>query len=397
MDSLKTAILKHLYFYSTQSIAEISEGIGKSIPLVTRAINELLEGGLVSDIGLRASTGGRRAMNFALNTEVNGCIIAVAIDQYSISIALSDLANRRLFPSESQAIELKNDRGVYAVLLAMLSATLSRVEGLSILAIGITIPGFVNAEKGINNSFAEGSPLFSLREHITEAFGIPTYIENDSSAIAIAEKYFGSARQVDDALVINFNWGVGLGMLIQGKLFRGHSGFAGEFSHIPLGDESKLCSCGKKGCLEVEASLHCAFDDIQASLANGERSHLEEVFSQEKGLQFEQLLIAYELGDQLTIRSIKKIAYMLGKGIATLIHILNPEKIIISGRGAAFGQTLTPQILSSIQEYCIPRLARHTALQVSELTDVQLLASACIAVQQLQWQPQHKLQLTKDI
>lgn len=397
VDSLKTAILKHLYFYSTQSIAEISEGIGKSIPVVTRAINELMEEGLIADSGLRASTGGRRAMSFALNTETNGCIIAVAIDQYSISISVTDFANTRLFPLEKNAIDLQNDVQVYDTLLEMVSTAMSQIGERNIMAIGITLPGFVNAKEGINSSFAEDSPLFSLRENVSKTFDIPTYIENDSSAIAIAENYFGSARHVDDALVINLNWGVGLGMLIQGNLFRGHSGFAGEFSHIPLADESKLCSCGKKGCLEVEASLHCAFDDIQASLENGERSHLEDVFSEEKGLQFEQLLIAYERGDQLTIRAIKKIAYMLGKGIATLIHILNPEKIIISGRGAAFGQTLIPQIQSSIQEYCIPRLAKQTVLEVSDLIDVQLLASACTAVQQLHWEKHSKPQLAKNL
>ncbi|TDS15779.1 ROK family protein [Sphingobacterium paludis] len=394
MDSLKSSILKHLYFNSTQSIAEVSDGIGKSIPLVTRAINELMDDDLIAEIGLRASTGGRRAMNFALHTVAHGCLIAVAIDQYSVSVSAFDLENSPLSAVVKNAIELKEEEQVFAIIVNMIEGLVADMDGRAILAIGITLPGFVDAQTGVNNSYAPASSLHALRENIRERFHIPTYIENDSSAIAIAEKYFGAARSVDDALVINLNWGVGLGMVIQGGLFRGHSGFAGEFSHIPLADENKLCSCGKKGCLEVEASLHCAIDDIQESLANGERSYLEDIFSQEKGIQFEHLLIAYEKGDQLTIRAIKKIAHMLGKGIATLIHILNPQKIIVSGRGAAFGEALVPQILSAVQEYCIPRLARQTKLEISDMADVQLLASACIAVQQLEWSKKTNNQLS---
>ncbi|GHE23788.1 ROK family transcriptional regulator [Sphingobacterium griseoflavum] len=394
MDNLKSSILKHLYFHGTQSIAEVSDGIGKSIPLVTRAINELMDDNLITEVGLRPSTGGRRAMNFALHTAKHGCLLGVAIDQYSVSVNAFDLENKPLSLMIKRAIELKDEEDVYQTILAMIDSVIESIGGREVLAIGITLPGFVDAQTGVNNSYNPLSSLFALRDNIRKRYHIPTYIENDSSAIAIAEKYFGAAKSVEDALVINLNWGVGLGMIIQGVLFRGHSGFAGEFSHIPLADESRLCSCGKKGCLEVEASLHCAIDDIQQSLANGERSYLEDVFSQEKGIQFEHLLIAYEKGDQLTIRAIKKIAHMLGKGIATLIHILNPQKIIVSGRGAAFGEALVPQILSAVQEYCIPRLARQTKLEISEMNDVQMLASACIAVQQLEWNKKIKNQLS---
>lgn len=394
MDNLKSTILKHLYFNGTQSIAEVSDGIGKSIPLITRSMNELMDDGLITEVGLRASTGGRRAMNFALHTAMHGCLLAVAVDQYSVSVSAFDVDNKLLTIIERRAIELKREEEVYEIMSSMIEATLSNLEERSVLAIGITLPGFVDAQTGVNNSYSPISSLYALRDNIRKRYHIPTYIENDSSAIAIAEQYFGGAKSVEDALVINLNWGVGLGMIIQGALFRGHSGFAGEFSHIPLADESRLCSCGKKGCLEVEASLHCAIDDIQEALANGERSYLEDIFSQEKGIQFEHLLIAYEKGDQLTIRAIKKIAHMLGKGIATLIHILNPQKIIVSGRGAAFGEALVPQILSAVQEYCIPRLARQTKLEISNMADVQILASACIAVQQLEWKKKIKNQLS---
>src|SRR5690606_634353 len=166
-------------------------------------------------------------------------------------------------------------------------------------------------------------------------------------------------------------------------LFRGCDGFAGEFSHIPLADENKLCSCGKKGCLEVEASLESAIEYIKDRLATGEVSILTpHINSDDRSKFFNELVKAYNLGDQLSIHAIKKIGYMLGKGIATLIHILNPEKIIISGIGAVFGDILLPEIQSSIHIYSIPRLAKRTSIHISNLENIHPIASASIAMMQ---------------
>ncbi|WP_437920981.1 ROK family protein [Sphingobacterium sp. LRF_L2] len=393
MESLKSAILKSIYFSSIQSIAEISESVGKSIPLTTKAVQELLEDKMIVESGLRASTGGRRAMNFTLNNSKLGALISVAIDQHYLYATAVDLSNEVLVGTKSVEIHLLEQKDVFECIKSLIYAVIEDLKGRSVLSIGVTMPGFVNRNEGINHSFDEDNSLYKIKSSLENEFSIAVFIENDSSAIAIAEQHFGLARGVNDVLVLNLNWGVGLGMVMQGNLFRGHSGNAGEFSHIPLANESKLCSCGKKGCLEVEASLLCAMEEIHCALESGERSSLEEVYAREGNVRFEQVLAAYEKGDQLTIRAVKNIAHMLGKGIATLIHILNPEKIIISGRGAAFGEALVPQIQSAVQEYCIPRLSKQTTIQISEINDVQLLASACIAVQQMSWSKKRKTQL----
>lgn len=385
MENLKLSILQTLYFFSAQSIAEISERTGKSVPLVTRAVNELLSEGWIINSGLRASTGGRRAASFNLNVQKHGCVIALAIDQYSIAITAFNLNNKQLLPVKTVTTHIWEDLDVYDKILKLITDTIHNLSQQEILSIGITMPGFVDSENGLNTSFTSQSPLYTLRQRIEEHFGIQTYLENDSSAIAIAEKNFGQIKEVADALVINLNWGVGLGIIVQHQLFRGHSGFAGEFSHIPLANENKLCSCGKKGCLEVEASLLSVMEYIEQALQTGQRSSLEKVYQRQGKLSFENLYDAYQKGDQVTIIALKKIAHMLGKGIATLIHILNPQTIVISGRGSEFGEVLLPQIQSSIQEYCIPRLSKHTNIQISQIRNIQLLASTCIAVQQMQW------------
>ncbi|NGM64669.1 ROK family transcriptional regulator [Sphingobacterium sp. SGR-19] len=395
MNSLKLAILRALYFSPNQSIAELSDWTGKSIPLITKAINELIEDELIVSCGLRASTGGRRAMHFILNADKQGCIVVVAMDQYATNITVVNLANQQLLPIKKVTSHLWDDPDTYTKIVDSLTTAVSEFPKNKVLSIGITMPGFVDSKKGINSSFPSKSPLYNLRENIQSHFGIPTYLENDSASIAIAEKNFGLIKEAENALVVNLNWGVGLGMIVDGKLFKGHSGFAGEFSHIPLADEDKLCSCGKKGCLEVAASLLCAIEYIIEAIEDGQRSSLEKIYNERRNLTLEDVREAYIKGDQVTIIAIRRIAYMLGKGIATLIHILNPETIVISGKGAMFGDVLLPQIQSSIQEYCIPRLAKCTTIQISEINDVQLLASACIAVQRMRWDNTQHKQLTK--
>src|SRR5690606_17590522 len=151
------------------------------------------------------------------------------------------------------------------------------------------------------------SPLHNLAQRLENELKINTYIENDSSGIAIAEKYFGQLTDSNHALVINLTWGVGLGIIVDNNLFRGNDGFAGEFIHIPLDYENKLCSCGKKGCLELEASLESVIDYIKERLNNVEASVLvPHISCEDMSLFLDYLVKTYKTGDQLSIRAIKK-------------------------------------------------------------------------------------------
>src|SRR5690606_22162437 len=138
-----------------------------------------------------------------------------------------------------------------------------------------------------------------------------------------------------DVMVVNVGWGIGLGMIVNGTLFRGHNGFAGEFSHIPLSNSNKLCSCGKRGCLEVDASLLVAVETAKRAMAEGATSSLQRLFAIPVKSEGDHLIDAARQGDQLAISTLSDAAFMMGKGIATLIHIMNPERIVLSGRGAA--------------------------------------------------------------
>ncbi|UIR55268.1 ROK family protein [Sphingobacterium sp. SRCM116780] len=379
-------ILKALYFQESQSIADLSKTFNKSIPLITKSINSLLEMNLVEENGFAVSTGGRRAIQFKVNNKRSTYTLVIILDQFYTSIQIYDLENNIIHESTDIYNPLVSNPKSLSTIIGVIEQVLeqSNIPLSNFLGFGISMPGFVDPSIGINDSFDKQAKLYHIKKHIADHFKVPVILENDSTCIAFAEQKFGVAKDIKNSLVINLNWGVGLGIIVNDEIFKGSSGYAGEFSHIPLSDSNELCSCGKKGCLEVEASLTAALKNVETALVAGEKSSLESEQYSNLLAQGDALLEHALKGDQLAVASLGKIGYMLGKGIATLIHIVNPEAIIISGRGAKAGDILMPQIQTAVNEFCIPRLAKATELKISDLNKrAQSLGTAAFIIENL--------------
>ncbi|MGJ1265667.1 ROK family protein [Sphingobacterium spiritivorum] len=383
--SHKELILSILYYNKSHSIADLSIKTRKSIPSISKIINELYFNQIITEDGYAPSTGGRRPTTYKINSKLNKYILSIAIDQHYSRAVIFDLSNEARTPVFEVESNLNNPDTAFQHIIDLIKKTLGHDNYSSdnVLGIGISMPGFVDSKQGTNGSYKDKhGNLYHIKREIENRFQIPTFLENDSTAIAIAEHYFGKAKDISHALVINIGWGVGLGIIVDNKLFRGYSGYAGEFSHIPLSDSDKLCSCGKRGCLEVEASLSAAVQFAEERLQNGENSILSQQLTNDKPGNSRFLIQSALDGDQLAVFALAKSGYMLGKGIATLIHILNPQRIILSGRGSQAGSILMPQIQTAINEFCIPKIAQNTVIKVSDLTDkAQLIGSACIVLE----------------
>jgi len=206
-------------------------------------------------------------------------------------------------------------------------------------------------------------------------------INNDSSLIALAELKFGAARNKKTAMVINIGWGIGLGLVLNGELYQGENGFAGEFSHIPLFSNNKLCSCGKSGCLETEASLVVVVSKAEEGVRHGRVSTLGKSLLTENFDQASQAVIsAAQKGDKFAVELLSEAGYNIGRGVAILIHLLNPETIILSGRGSSAGKIWQTPIQQALNEHCIPRLAANTEIEVSTFGDTAELIGAAALV-----------------
>lgn len=381
---LRTDVIKHLYYSKMLTLTELSVLTHKSLPLITNVVNNLVADGYILEYGLAPSTGGRRALTFLLNKEKQRFIIAVAMDQLVTQVAMYDLLNEQRVESEILQFTLNDDPGLTASLIDFLKDYMLR-SGIpleQILGLGIGMPGFVNAAKGINHTFFKVAGEGSLREHLTKELGLPVFIDNDSSLIAQAELKFGEGKKLKDVMVVNIGWGIGLGMIINGSLFRGHSGYAGEFSHIPLSLSNKLCSCGKQGCLEVDTSLLVLVEKAKSEIERGVSSSLQQRFADESKLHGDHFLEAAKAGDPLAVSILSDAAFLIGKGLSTLIHIINPELIVLGGRGAIAGKIMIAPVQQAIHEFCIPRLAEHTEIKVSALNmDSGLLGAATLVIE----------------
>jgi predicted NBD/HSP70 family sugar kinase len=231
------------------------------------------------------------------------------------------------------------------------------------------MPGFVDVEKGINYMFLPAGNE-SIVSYIQHEIKIPVLIDNDSSLIGLAELRLGNVRGYKNAMVINIGWGVGLGMILDGELFRGHNGFAGEFSHIPVfKDNQKICSCGKTGCLETETSLLVIIEKAIAGLKKGKMSVLKDLSFENADESIKAIIGAASRGDTFAVELFSEAGYNLGLGIAILITLLNPELIVLSGRGAAAGKLWLAPIQQAINEHCIPKIAEDINLVISSFRE----------------------------
>ena len=222
----------------------------------------------------------------------------------------------------------------------------------------------------------------NITEYIAEKTGLPVFIDNDSSLIALAELRFGVATGKKNAIVINIGWGIGLGMILNGELFRGHNGFAGEFSHIPLFANGKLCSCGKTGCLETETSLVVIVEKAKQRLSEGKLSVLKDVHLENYEEACEALINAVHEGDRFAVDLFSEAGYIIGRGVAILFHILNPESVILSGRGSTAGRIWQAPIQQALNEHCIPRLAANTTIEMSNLGyDAELIGAGALVME----------------
>jgi len=383
LNTYKRQLKKHLYFSKLLSCADLSILTNKSLPFTTRFLNELIDEGSVVETGYANSTGGRRPQMYSLKDDLN-YIVTVAMDQLITKIGILDMHNNVVGEIEKIELPLKDNPKALTLLKNSLLSFIAK-SGISkekILGIGISMPGFVDVKKGINHSFLITEDE-TIIQYLESELGIPVLIDNDSSLIGLAEMRLGTARGHKNVMVINISWGVGLGMILNGQLFRGNNGFAGEFSHIPVfKDNKKICSCGKTGCLETETSLLAIIGKAITGLEKGKMSVLKNLSFDHAEQSCKAIMEAASKGDTFAVELFSEAGYNLGLGVAILITLFNPELIILSGRGAEAGKLWLAPIQQAINEHCIPKIAEETQIKISTFGQrVDLIGAAALVME----------------
>lgn len=364
-------IINSLYFEGPLSNLDLGRHLLMTAPSVTGLLKELIKDGIVKPEGHGVSNGGRKPMMYGLVPDF-GYILAVDMDQYNTRMAIFNMHNVKVIPETSFRLKLDNEKKTLDLLIDEIRSfiKLSDIDISKFLGIGLSIPGIVNTKLGINYTFLRTDKNKSLQSLLEDEFQIPVFIENDASILALAESRLGLAKGLDDVLVVKMHWGIGLGMILNGQIYRGHAGMAGEFSHIPLSDNEIMCQCGKQGCLETETSALVLAKLAQEGIRNGQLSSLQNMVNEDlEKIEADMVVKAAIMGDQYSVQILSQVGYKLGKGISILIHLFNPEMIILSGSLARANQFILVPIQQALNKYCIPRIQDTTKIAITSLEE----------------------------
>ena len=375
---LKVLIFKFLDQTESASINELSKELNISVPKTTSLITELIEEGLISDYGKFESTGGRKANLYGFISDA-GFILGVDVKKYYINIGLLNFKKQLVSQKNRIAFKLENTAESLNQLIQIIQNFIKEVavKKEKILSLGINLSGRINHTKGYSYTFFhfQEEPLSQI---IQEKIGIKTYLENDSRAMAFGEFCNGEVNTEKNVLFVNLDYGIGLGILIDGKVYYGKSGFSGEFGHIPFFNNEIICHCGKKGCLETEASGNTLLRKFKEKIKLGSTSSVLKKNKKVEDITLTDLILAAQNEDVLIIELLAELGENLGKGLAVLINIFNPELIIIGGTLSETGEYLKLPIKSSINKYSLSLVNADTELKLSKLGEKAGIIGACL-------------------
>lgn len=364
---LKKTILRLCIASGEQSIAEISERIHASVPTATKLIQELIDEGFMIAMGKSGTSGGRRPSIYGLNPSA-GYLVGVDVGYRQARLVVTDFKGSVIKNSGTIPFVMEANEESVRVICSALRGFFER-NGLDwdrVLGCGLSFSGRVNPRTGYSNSFSYDKD-YPLDKSFEDYLGVPVNIDNDSRAMTYGEYIGGVVKKEKNVLFVNVSWGLGMGMILDGKLYFGKSGYSGEFGHFPLLDNDVICRCGKVGCLETGASGSALYRRVLEELAAGKASSLSAKFRRGDKITLEDILVAINEEDVLAIRIVEEIGSTLGRGIAGLINVFNPEVVVIGGRLAVGGDYLMLPIKSTVKKLSQNFVSQDTSIKFSRL------------------------------
>ena len=359
-------VVKTLFTSQAASRLEISQNSGLSAGTVTNVVNELLTEGIVLEAGFAATEGGRRRTILTLNPAY-GYVLGGEIGETGLSVGLFDLQLHRLttFRSpwsseENTPTEVVNRliEGV-AFLLHQEQITLDKILGM-----GLGLPGLVeHSEEALVAAPAWGWEPVALKEMLARHFLFPLHLDNGANAMALAEIDRNPQFATEIVVCVYLGTGVGAGMIQEGKLYRGATNSAGEWGHTIIAVDGEICRCGRRGCLEAYVGSQGIIRRLHELDATHPALHMDDEFA-----TIHTLLHMASRDDGIAKQVLEGTIRYLGAGIANLIDLFNPHRIILSGRvGLELGQFALVPIRQAISRYALKRPCEVAEISVSQL------------------------------
>lgn len=360
------------------SIADLSHELNASIPTITKLVSELMAEGFIEDLGKLGTAGGRKPSIYGLSPAA-GYFVGVEVRNNQISMAITNFKGNVVDYYENVPCELDNTEAKFKDMCNLILKKLDKsgIGENEVLAYGFNFTGRVNHETGYCFSYfiSEDRPIVKVLEENLDCY---VYIENDSRAMAYGEYISGIAQNVQNMIFLNVGWGLGMGLILDGKLYYGKSGFSGEIGHFPLLDNDIICRCGKTGCLETGASGSALKRMMVEKLSSGRSSSLAEPFAKGKELTLENIIDAALHEDVLAIETIEEVGFTLGKAVAGLINVFNPEIVVIGGVLSTAKDYLMLPIRSAVNKFSLNIVSKDSTIKYSKLAKRGGAIGACM-------------------
>ena len=367
----KKNILKIVIDVGQISRIDISRLLQISRPTTSAYIGELIEEGLIEEIGKSDSTssGGKKAVLLQFRVRA-GYILGVMIGVKNIRIALTDLGSNIIEIMKIPTEEWLGPDAVIDKLVKNIKEIIKKfkINKEEIIGIGIGATGLVDSKKGlvIFSPNLNGWNNIKLKEIIEKKIGLPAFIENECRVQAIAEKKYGLAKNIKNFVCVETGTGIGTGVFIDNRLVSGDKGMAGEVGHIITNlAGNRVCHCGNTGCLETLCSTSYLLEDIVDDIKKSGTSSR----NSKSSLKLEDLYDLYNQGDEVATINVEKNAEYLGIGISNTIKMFNPELIIIHGEVIKFGEKYLKKVKESVSKNTFPKVKDDYNIQFSEMGD----------------------------
>lgn len=379
-DGLKKNFTYYFIRHGASTIADIARESDLSIPTVTKILGEMQQEGLIEECGKTENSGTRKATLFNIKADL--CyFMGIDIRQTSILVAVTDFAGNLVFSTERMGYRISADDSKLEAALEIIDSVFEElpIDRNRISRLGIALPGKVDIKQGISHSYLYREGLV-VTDVFKERYGIPTRIDNDTRAMCYGEYMCGIGNGESDVVYVNMSWGLGMSLITEGRLYYGKSGFAGEWGHVNAFDNEILCYCGKKGCLETEVSGRGIHRRLLEQYKKGCSTILSGKIDSGEPLTLEDILDAVKKEDILSIELVESAGRLLGKHIAGLLNLFNPELIILGGIVGGIGDYLAFPVKTGIMKYTLNYVNNDTQLKVAVLGRQAGAVGSCMLV-----------------
>jgi N-acetylglucosamine repressor len=380
----RSAVLNTIKAQGPASRTEVARLTGLSAATITGITAGLIADGLIFEKASGDSRGGRRPILLAVNPR-GRYVIGLKLTETQVIGALTDL-EATVIAKRADSIVGHSLQQVLETLAAAVLALLieGRLRKKQLLGVGLGLAGIVDAERGLLRL----SPYFGwrdvpLRDLLRARLHVPIYIDNDVNTLTLAEKWFGAGQGVDHFLTVTVGRGVGLGIVVNGQFCRGVGGGAGEFGHTVIDPDGPLCDCGKRGCLETfvgDPGL------LRMAAEAAERGELDGPVA-----DTDELVRRAAAGNAGARAVFARAGEVLGRGVANLINVFNPERLIIGGEGVRAGEWLFGPMRAAVSRYVMVGLAQDTEIRVEPWgDDAWARGAASLVLRELFESPVHR-------